>query len=297
VLNQFRTRIRSLGRPLVSCLRRIFTPPQPQPELKSVEINHGILSGCRLLLPSPSALAEKIILGSYEAECSLIVQLLLKRRDVCYDIGGHCGFYSHLFSKLAFEGQVHCFEPVPELAERIRRSASSNGFSNVTVHAMAVADRQQELTLRIAANQFLDDSMGYLSDFGGVDTERSRSQYGAFSEIRVPCQSLDQMELPDPCFIKVDAEAAEASILRGAQKMLQRCRPRLLIEIHGPDLALQCAHLLGPIGYTAIKIMNRCENMSILWLHREDSEAWKHIGDLMEGTVPILYSPFVPSGV
>lgn len=289
MLDQFRGRIRSLGRPVIAQFRRLLTPPQPEPELKPVKIENGSLAGCQILLLAPSALAEKISQGDYERECLSVAELLIKKDDVCYDIGGHCGFYSLLFSKLAFEGQVHCFEPVPELADRIRGSASINGFSNVTVHALAVADRQQELSLRFAANQSLDDSMGYLSDFGGVDTERSRSQYGSFSEIRVPCQSLDQMNLPDPHFIKMDAEAAEARILQGGRNMIQRCRPRLLIEIHGADLALQCANILGPMGYVAIQVMPRSENMSVLWIHQEDQDASSRIKGALGDTVKVLY--------
>jgi FkbM family methyltransferase len=290
VLKYLGNSIRWLGRPVLHQLRRLLTPAPPLPKLKPVEIESGFLAGCKLLLPVPGALAEKIVHGAYEPECSSVAELLVKQGDICYDIGGHCGYYTALFARLASEGQVYCFEPVPELAERIRETVRENRFSNVTVHSLAIADRQRELLLRFAADQSLDDSMAYLSQFGGVDTERSRNQYGSFSEIQVPCQCLDQIGLPDPHFIKMDAEAAEISILEGGREMIRRCKPRMLIEIHGSDLALRCADLLGPIGYVAVQVMPRCENMSILWIHHEDRDAWSRFHQAFGSSMTILYS-------
>ncbi len=41
------------------------------------------------------------------------------------------------------------------------------------------------------------------------------------------------MDLPDPCFVKMDIEGSEAKALRGMRERLRRAHPVLLIAIHG----------------------------------------------------------------
>ena len=54
-------------------------------------------------------------------------------------------------------------------------------------------------------------------------------------------------------FLKIDVEGAEASILRGATRVLEELGPRLLIEMHAPELIQECIALLRSRGYTSIE--------------------------------------------
>jgi hypothetical protein len=49
--------------------------------------------------------------------------------------------------------------------------------------------------------------------------------------LRVPVRALDDFELQDVGFIKIDVEGYELATLRGADATIRRCRPNLLIEI------------------------------------------------------------------
>ena len=50
----------------------------------------------------------------------------------------------------------------------------------------------------------------------------------------VPIRTLDQFELQDVGFVKIDVEGFEFSTLQGARATLERWRPNLLIEIDAP---------------------------------------------------------------
>lgn len=259
--------------PMVNAARRWLTPPEPKIELGSVVIQAGPAKGCEILLPQPSDLATKISGGGYEADSTRVLSKLVKPNDICFDVGGHYGYYSLLLAKLASEGQVHCFEPVEKLAQCIANSAKRSHLPNITVHHAAMAGKVGKLEFRFAESQRLDDSMGFLSDCGGVNTPRSQVQYGQFTCCTVDAVTLDSLSLTDPNFIKLDAEGAEAEILSCGKKLLARAKPRLLIELHGVDLALRCAEILGALGYRGFSIGPRDLMMPVLWLHSSDLAA------------------------
>ncbi len=67
-------------------------------------------------------------------------------------------------------------------------------------------------------------------------------------------EEIDAGVLPDPDYIKIDAEGAELKILEGARKMLTRRHPFLSIETHQwlPQFATireDCIRLLLELGY------------------------------------------------
>jgi FkbM family methyltransferase len=270
LLDHIRHAIRAAARPLVAVARRALTPPLPVTRLEFVAVEFPRGANCQMLLPVPSALATDIASKAYEQDCASIVEQLIDGESVCYDIGGHYGFYTLLFASLAKNGQVHTFEPVPALADCIRQSVEASRLSHVTVHQQAIACDVGNMALRYAASDQSDDSMAFLVEYGGVNTARSQVQYANFAEINAPVVTLDSLQIPSPNFIKIDAEGAEAFILRGGKRLLSGIKPRMLIELHGVDLALQCADILGDLGYLAIAVSDRALMMPVLWIHQQD---------------------------
>jgi len=60
-----------------------------------------------------------------------------------------------------------------------------------------------------------------------------------------------------PDFIKMDIEGAEVAALRGADGILRRRRPHLIVEVHGRDRERECVDLLGHHGYRPERIAPR----------------------------------------
>jgi len=50
--------------------------------------------------------------------------------------------------------------------------------------------------------------------------------------------------LAEPDFIKIDVEGAEEFVLRGAENLLQKKKPLLMIEVHSPGIGKRCLAIL-----------------------------------------------------
>jgi FkbM family methyltransferase len=171
------------------------------------------------------------ILGFSEPAVQRTLVAHLRPGDVYFDVGTHVGFLALLGSRLVgVRGAVHCFEPVPENVAALQRNLMLNATSNTAVHQVALGDRDgtasMDPTSRNITANFRDD--------GQVEVEVAR---------------LDSMtQLPSPHVVKVDVEGAETQVLNGARGMLARCRPLLVIEIHG-EQEQPVRAILDELGY------------------------------------------------
>jgi hypothetical protein len=55
--------------------------------------------------------------------------------------------------------------------------------------------------------------------------------YPAYQGIEVPMERLDDVYSGNVGFIKIDVEGHQQSVLDGAVRTLERCRPRMLVEV------------------------------------------------------------------
>jgi len=162
-------------------------------------------------------------LGSYEAD---IVRGLLPRlptAGIAFDLGAHAGYYTLMLAR-RFE-HVHAFEPCP--ADLRAHLARNHLESAVTVHECAVSD----FTGR-----------GRLAGEGAC---RLLAETGA----PVAVVALDDLDLPDPAFVKIDVEWQEAAALRGMQRLLARARPMLLVATHGNEVRREALDILKRLDY------------------------------------------------
>ncbi|MFO0939645.1 MAG: FkbM family methyltransferase [Pirellulales bacterium] len=285
-----RSLARPVIRPLAGFVRRLLEEPSVVAEVKPVLIQAGPARDCTIQLPSPSQLATNICDGMYEPECIELLQKIISPTDICFDIGGHNGYFTLVLAKLAEQGRVICFEPVESLANRISESIRLSRINNAFVEVVAVAGESGQMQFRFAGDDSLDDSMGHLVRYGGVNTPRSQVQYDQFSERTVTAVTLDSRKQFAPNFIKIDAEGAEAEILLAGKELICQSKPRLLIELHGVDLALRCADLLGPLGYRAFSVGQRSLMMQTFWLHREDPKVADFANVVSEQKLPLIFS-------
>ena len=65
----------------------------------------------------------------------------LRPGDLCADIGANVGIYSLLIARHAGPAQVHAFESLPGNIPKLRANLRLNRLDAVTVHELALADR------------------------------------------------------------------------------------------------------------------------------------------------------------
>ncbi len=242
-----------------------------------------------MLLPIGSPLSAALVSGTYESTNIRLLEALLSPDNVCFDIGGHYGYYTLCMAKIASRGHVATFEPVPIHAERIRMSVERSGLKRVTVHQVAVADDVGVMSLKMAGTPSGDDSMAFLEAYGGACTDAASQHYPTFTTLDVPTISLDSLESQSPQFIKIDAEGAEVAILQAGRQMFARSQPRLLVEFHSIHAALQCASIMCSLKYRAILLAEKGATLPVLWIHESDHEAAKKIENVVGTPLQTLF--------
>jgi FkbM family methyltransferase len=209
-------------------LRPLINQVLPQQETP-ITVRAGVGQGLRLrILPQ----TEKYYwTGLHELHVQEALQRELRPGAVFWDVGAHIGFTSLIASRLAGPtGRVEAFEPFPPNLERLAGSVSLNGFTNVTVHPLAICDRDGTALF----HPHESSSQGSLVEDPSA------------AAIQVPCQTLDTVarRLLPPDLIKVDAEGAELDVLKGGRQFLMTVRPHLIVEFTTPDLLEQTRQLL-----------------------------------------------------
>jgi FkbM family methyltransferase len=179
--------------------------------------------------------------GTIEPEVQRLLVDRLGAGDVLYDVGANLGFFSLLGARrVGPRGAVHAFEPVAENAASLRRSAARNRFDSITVHELAVAAESGSGPLLMLAD----------ASWARLDGGQPRPE--ATAERTVEVVALDHLvehgRAPPPTLVKIDVEGGEAAVLEGMAGILDRCRPTLLLELHGSHAA-PVPGLLDDAGY------------------------------------------------
>ncbi len=131
----------------------------------------------------------------------------VKHWRVAVDAGAHVGLWSVPLAK-RFE-TVHAFEAMPEHQECWRRNVQA---PLSVLHCCALGE--WEGRVGFTAPQGLNcDARIDMNGSGDIEMKR-----------------LDDFELVDVDYLKVDCNGYELPILRGAQRLLQRCKPCVVVE-------------------------------------------------------------------
>jgi FkbM family methyltransferase len=169
------------------------------------------------------------------------------------DIGANIGIYALPWAAAHAGVNVHCFEPNPAVRARLARNVGLNRLgARVRLHSEALSDRAGTATL------YGNDDMSSLNE--GVHTGRQAAP------IEVPLARLDDVvdgEGPPISLIKIDVQGHELEVLRGAEAVISRHRPVLILE-HEDDLyrsaseaeqrKTDLARLLSRLGYETLYI-------------------------------------------
>jgi FkbM family methyltransferase len=137
-----------------------------------------------------------------------------KQFRTAVDVGAHVGLWSYYLAKRF--SAVHAFEPVVAHRECFGVNVVS---PHVTLHACALGDKTQAVSMKTAPTSSGDtfvNGHSMLAEVAGVGD--------------IPMKRLDDFGFQDVDFLKVDCEGYELFVLRGAEAMLKRCRPCVIVE-------------------------------------------------------------------
>ena len=177
-----------------------------------------------LVLAGDQAIGQAIaVTGDYEPVVSRTIRGLLKPGGVFVDVGANYGWHSLGAARTVGPGgRVISIEPNPRNAGLLRRSAAANGFSHLTVVAVAAGDADGFGALET------DGSNGRIV---AIDTEITEALACSFV---VPLRRLDgilEIDVDRPVDVmKIDVEGFELAALNGGRAVIERDRPVIVTE-------------------------------------------------------------------
>jgi FkbM family methyltransferase len=200
--------------------------------------------------------------GCYSLEILRVLDRLLAPGMVVVDAGANIGEVSLFAAKRVLPaGHVFSFEPMPELAKRLREHVELNGFTGMEVIERGLADREGKADLYAPRNPWRDGTMHdglatlYASaDRGGLVGSISLTTLDAF---------VNQRGLQRVDILKVDVEGSELPVLRGAREVLAAHRPWVIVEVQEETSAAagyrqsDILTYLGGLGYRFARIARR----------------------------------------
>ena len=173
-----------------------------------------------------------------------LVPLLADRQRVSVDAGANRGVWTEVLRR--HSRGVCAFEPNPKMYAELRRCA----HPDVRTFQYALSDRGGEADLLVPQND-----KGFSNQ--GASLSRARIGAGRFRALTVEMRRLDDFDLGDVGFLKVDVEGHELAALQGARETLRRCRPTLVVEIEERYHERGIAALLAEVcelGYQAFAL-------------------------------------------
>jgi FkbM family methyltransferase len=153
--------------------------------------------------------------GGYEPVETAMLDRLLPRAGVFYDVGSNWGYYTLLArTNTRFSGDVFAFDVLGSMSDELENIVSAAGFDRVHVMRFGLSDVNGEISVSREHHAHLTRVL----DGEGAE--------GLCAVVR----RLDDLDLPPPDLIKIDVEDHELSVLRGGERLIETRHPAILLE-------------------------------------------------------------------
>jgi FkbM family methyltransferase len=161
------------------------------------------------------------LMGEWDPRITWTCRRILRSGDTFVDVGANFGLESLEGAKaVGPQGRAHAFEPQPEVAAMLRRSAERNRLPWLTVHQVALSDQEGEMCLNVP-----DGHSGAAS--------LVRSGNGEAEGIRVSVRRGDDylraQGVGEIRLLKIDVEGHEPQVFAGMRPLFETTPPHAVI--------------------------------------------------------------------
>jgi len=202
--------------------------------------------------------------GCYEPHVTKALRRILRAGDTFVDAGAHIEYHSYFAAGLVGPGgRVFAFEADPGNFARLEKNLKH--FPHAKAYHCAMWSHEQKLIFGRPAS-ITESGWGALARVRRLETSE---------QVEIDGISLDkwstQRGVQEIRAVKIDVEGAEVATLRGAENVLEKMRPILLLEMNGS--------LLKQAGTSATiaEQLLRSKGYELYWLVDGTLQSWQAV--------------------
>lgn len=174
------------------------------------------------------------------------------KSKIILDIGANLGNHTLFWSEHIDYDKIYSFEPFDVNYKRLTNNVSlHNKKENIVTINKGVGLKEGYTSVK----EFHEDN------YGGTTLDPGISDYGEIEIIDID-SFVDQNQLSQVDFIKIDTEGFEISVLSGMESTLLKYHPDLWVEVSHQSF-LEIVQRLNGFGYTLADV----EGFNLLFLH------------------------------
>ncbi|MFI3210949.1 MAG: FkbM family methyltransferase, partial [Peptostreptococcaceae bacterium] len=185
----------------------------------------------------------------YEQDILIQWKKYISNSSVIYDIGANLGNHTVFFAKTFDKSEIFSFEPIVKNFELLKKNCDVNECNNVKIFNIGIGEK---------------DSKGIAKD--DIDSNYGSIQVEFNPDGDIHIKSIDNMDLPNPQFIKIDVEGFEISVLRGMLKTIEISKPTIWIEVR-VDTFIEVNKILTQLDYSIIEY----SKFNVLYMYKGNS--------------------------
>jgi FkbM family methyltransferase len=168
------------------------------------------------------------------------------------DVGANIGDWTiPLSKKVGKEGKVLSFEPNEETVRVLRQRTKK--LTNVKIMAMGLSDKEEQLELLIPKEISCPPTAAIAKTANHLNNKKDTEV--TIVQVKKLDQIIDELNLKNITFVKIDVEGHELNVLKGFKKGIVKNRPVILMEIlkskwiNESPIESECALFLKMLGY------------------------------------------------
>jgi FkbM family methyltransferase len=196
--------------------------------------------------------------GELDRKVTWVCSRLVRSGDTVLDIGANLGMVSFILSAMVGpSGQVHAFEPNPDMQSLVREAIARNRIHNINLHPIALGAQAGEVMLSVPRGN---------AGAASVVAARARSESVDLPvEMRTLSSVMAEHDVDRIRLVKIDVEGFEPEVLAGAIGLFSRVQPDAIIfEVNDPVADVRhhpTFHLLSRSGYGFFSLPRRLLRM------------------------------------
>lgn len=183
--------------------------------------------------------------GEYSDQEVRLIKKIIKPEWIVVDVGANIGALTiPMAQAVGSKGIVLAFEPQRSTYYALCTNIFINSLSNVYAYQRAIGKDPRTILIP-------DLSYQVPGNYGAFSLNKDETSYKQFNKLPVDVIRLDDLNLGECDFIKIDVEGMELEVLGGAMKTIEAKRPIMYIEDDRQELVAPLLDMLKQFKYQA----------------------------------------------